>query len=517
MALWLDASGTASPAPLDTPMFWLNGVAGSGKSTVSKTFATTAAQRGRSVLSFFCQRDVPELSNPRRMFSTLAYSLAERHDGYRKAIVDLLGDPNKADIGSDQSPAQYRMLFKDVLDVLAPPDEPYVVTVEALDECGSHTEQEELARDLVALALLGRWFQLLVTSRKEPRIEQVFTAQGSKCMMSTINHEPNTDADIRLYVTAKMSALASRVQVTPAIIDALVARAAGLFIWCSTFFKFLENSLDPEGTLEAVLSESEEGDTGVYDELYRLYDQVLAFAIVNKADQPFVRNILELVFISSTNQPLSCDAIASFLQRRVTAVHTVIKALHAVLYEELPGPGRTHGPVRAFHNSFRDYLGQKLEDAQVSGWVSVCEVHRRMARRSLTILLDELKFNICDLQGAPILNKDIPDLQAIISTKVSPTLQYSALFWCQHLLESRPPQFAPDDDVQGMIFQLLGGVKVLFYMEVLSLLEGLDQCCVMLGQTGTALFLVRRNASLLRVVLIHSTGRTTTQSIFWCS
>jgi hypothetical protein len=60
-------------------MFWLNGLAGTGKSTIAQTFAEIAFAEGRLGASFFCSRDVEERSNIQRIFPTLALQLAYQY------------------------------------------------------------------------------------------------------------------------------------------------------------------------------------------------------------------------------------------------------------------------------------------------------------------------------------------------------------------------------------------------------------------------------------------------------
>jgi hypothetical protein len=46
--------------PQDQPVFWLNGLAGTGKSTIAQTFSGTATNDGIPGASFFCSRDYLE-------------------------------------------------------------------------------------------------------------------------------------------------------------------------------------------------------------------------------------------------------------------------------------------------------------------------------------------------------------------------------------------------------------------------------------------------------------------------
>ena len=57
-------------------VFWLNGLAGTGKSTIAQTFAETTFADGKLGASFFCSRDFKNHSNLQAIFPTLAFQLA---------------------------------------------------------------------------------------------------------------------------------------------------------------------------------------------------------------------------------------------------------------------------------------------------------------------------------------------------------------------------------------------------------------------------------------------------------
>lgn len=468
LAAWRAATATDSTDERVPSLHWLCGAAGTGKSTVAKTFAKREKDRGTRVVGFFCQRDIAELSNPRRLLPTLSYTLAKQHPGYGRAIVKTLVDPDYEGIASDNLQEQFAVLFRRLLPVLHPSRDVFVFIIEALDECGSARDQETIAQHLLELGDSLPWIKVLVTSRKEPLLVLKFTE--SVCKVTDIAQEADTTEDIRHYIMHQLCILDIPVEKHSSITSSLVSRGAGLFIWYSTLFKFLETSVDRETVLKGISSAPSLASDGVYADLYQLYDQVLS-AKIHTVEMSFARDVLGLIYISSDTRPLSCDGIAFFLGRDSAApVRNVVQAMHAVLYEEEPVSGRQDGAVRVYHNSYRDYLHSHLTAPKTSEWRSVLAVHACIAKRALNTLIGELKFNICGLKGRPVLNKDIPDLDAVIAANISPQLQYSSLFWFHHLSASDLPTAATQDTV-GM---LLCKVRVFFYLEVLSLLDALE-------------------------------------------
>ena len=59
--------------PQDRHVFWLNGLAGTGKSTIAQTFAEMVANNGALGASFFCSRDYLDRKELKNTFPTLAY------------------------------------------------------------------------------------------------------------------------------------------------------------------------------------------------------------------------------------------------------------------------------------------------------------------------------------------------------------------------------------------------------------------------------------------------------------
>jgi hypothetical protein len=76
----------------DQRIFWLNGLAGTGKSTIAQTFAETSFADGRLGASFFCSRDFEARSNLKAIFPTLAFQLAYQYPPFRKQLLQVLKD-----------------------------------------------------------------------------------------------------------------------------------------------------------------------------------------------------------------------------------------------------------------------------------------------------------------------------------------------------------------------------------------------------------------------------------------
>jgi len=76
-------------------VYWLNGGAGTGKSTIAQTFAERSSANGRLGASFFCSRDFDDRSNIHLIFPTLAFHLAYRNAVFKSSLIQILNStPN---------------------------------------------------------------------------------------------------------------------------------------------------------------------------------------------------------------------------------------------------------------------------------------------------------------------------------------------------------------------------------------------------------------------------------------
>lgn len=276
-------------------------------------------------------------------------------------------------------------------------------------------------------------------------------------------------ADIELFILKKLKDL--ELAIFNDKVDDLVARSSGLFIWCSTLFKYLARSRNPRRDMRGFLSGSTERNSLM--QLYDLYDQILSSAVDmgHPEDKGILQTILGIIYVCSGNRPLSAEAIACFLRHDPrfndedqVSVSSLTRALHGVLYEDSNG----YRALRVYHPSFLDYLKRKLTKNE--GFImNLSAVHELMATGCLVIMQEELKFNICCLEDSRRLNKDIPDLSKRIQEHISEVLQYSSLFWLDHVSRCGSKR------VIRSVSAIIVSPSILHWLEVLSWLDALTE------------------------------------------
>lgn len=459
-------------------IIWLNGQAGSGKSAIANTVARMVADEQIALSCFFCKLDDPDLSSPNRFFPTLSFRIAQQNAEYREAVLALLRSPTRADVLTGDVNTQFKLLFRDLAESLNKSQQAHIIVIDALDECGdSPSSRRKLATSILALTNVMTHLRIFLTSRTEQELIEIFTADN-KCYPVDINTLQQTDSDIRLYSATRLEEL--KMSLSEKELDLLVAKAGGLFIWCSTFFKYLEDDRNRKRVIKRILAGDDGRDS--FGPLYSLYDKILESAAKHDHDRRVMRAILGVVYVTSGTQPLSAKGIASFLQKHESfrdedeeSVQNTVAALHAVLHEDRA----MRGAIRAYHLSFLDFL--KFEMEQTTGWTKPVDVHRLMAHGCLDTLLQELKLNICGLKNAFRLNKDIPDLRDRINKHVSQGLCYSSLFWMVHYARSSDGSWQYDG-VYEKISRLICSEKAFYWLEVMSLVDAIDRSITILRE-----------------------------------
>jgi hypothetical protein len=132
------------------PVYWLNGLAGTGKSTIAQTIAERIFADGQLGASFFCSRYFEDRRNLQFIFPTIAVQLARKYTKFRSAFVPLAqSNPGIA----------YESLYNQMDKLIAGPlresDISTVIVIDALDEC----KDEEPASTI--LSILGRFVSKL--------------------------------------------------------------------------------------------------------------------------------------------------------------------------------------------------------------------------------------------------------------------------------------------------------------------------------------------------------------------
>ena len=464
----------------DKRAFWLNGLAGTGKSTIAQTFAEMCFADGKLGASFFCSRDFDDRSNLRSIFPTLAFQLAHQYPPFRQQLLSVL--KKSPDVGRETLCSQMEKL---IVGPFQATKIQTLIVIDALDEC----RDEEPASAI--LSILSRYvdkipfIKFFITGRPEPRIRSGFRLESLRPHTDVLKlHEvepSSVDHDIKLFLRARFVEIAkNRSDYSfvedwpgPQNIDILCKKAAGFFIYASTVVKFVASHLDPpDERLDLIVSLPQdtyhEGRLGID----LLYTQVLSQAFLsvdlhNHKHYSCFRSVVGAVLFIL--HPLPINTLSDLLMNCGTPsrIFTSLRTLHSVLLV----PDSTEGPVRIFHKSFPDFLTDPQRCTNHQFFIDPPTHHKELLLSCLSIMKDNLKRNICKLDNHAILSM-VEDLSTLRTTHISDALKYACKFWTGHLAKI-PNSSGGLKEVHNAIddFFVTG---FLFWIEVLVLTGNLD-------------------------------------------
>jgi len=228
-----------------SPVFWLNGLAGTGKSTIAQTIAERVFADGLLGASFFCSRDFKDRSDLHFIFPTLAFQLAHKYPNVRSHLVPLLqSDPDIVD------ESLYGQMERLIIEPLQSAAVSTVIVIDALDECKDDEPSSAI------LSVLGRLVERIprvkffITGRPEPRIKTGFRLpllmDATDVFILHDVHPSLINSDIQLFLKHELSELARRHLLdgwpTDDNVNLLCQRAAGLFVYAVATVKYLDKT-----------------------------------------------------------------------------------------------------------------------------------------------------------------------------------------------------------------------------------------------------------------------------------
>jgi len=458
-------------------VFWLNGLAGTGKSTIAQTFAETCFADGRLAASFFCSRDFENRRNLQAIFPTLAFQLAYRYPPFREKLLRVL----RANPGVSQESLCSQMERIIVGPLKAAPIPIWLlIIIDALDEC----KDEEPASAL--LSVLSRYVdeipnvKFFITGRPESRIRSGFRLRSLQPITEVLRlHDVKrslVDSDIKLFFRVRLAGISktrSDCNFTedwpnPSDINILCKKAAGFFIYASTVVKFVGSRYHtPTGQLDQIISlpqsTANEGRSGID----LLYTQVLEQAVDDidgdaKKIYSCFRTVVGAVLL--VINPLSIIALSDLLG--VSNISTALRSLHSLLLV----PESIEDPIRPFHKSFPDFLMDPVRCKDVQFFVEPAVHHAEVLLSCLNLMGERLKRNICNLDDYAVLS-EVMDLSTRKKDHIGEALEYACQFWSKHLL--MVPSSSPHvGEVQEVIEEFFTR-HLLYWIEVLALTENL--------------------------------------------
>ncbi|KAL7654474.1 hypothetical protein ACMYSQ_006482 [Aspergillus niger] len=508
-------------SPDDSQIFWLRGMAGTGKSTISRTLAA-ACQQGKSLIpnepplpvnvclgaSFFFDRTKPGRNSVEKLFPSisnkLAYSFPDSRDKICQAILD------NQSIGNQNLHNQWSKLISEPLltldkELLLPVT--LVLVLDALDESVSQDPKEagEPAHDIggvltlitTAEKLQNIRLKIFLTSRPELRSQFYVPYKEANVhdfelrkipVMSEGANLPKDD--ITFYLEHQVKRIVSQATVNYSeslakstcwlsqdeerkVVRALADKSDGLFIYAATACRFLDgvdcDFDDLQARMREISGYSSEVDSP-QDNLDQMYNQILKYSIMyssrkiksEKKDfyELFERMIGAVVVLAEPLTIATLEDLLDFAGKK-TKTRRLLNSLSSVI-----SCGVSFGsPIQLLHMSFRDFLvGQPNRRCLYDEFcIDPRKAHRALFESCLKLLSSTLKQDICSLEDPSFLAKDIGS--SLLDRHVRVSVRYASQYWSHHLQQAGVKLL--DNDCVHEFLQK----HFLCWLEVMSLLQ----------------------------------------------
>lgn len=472
---WADGRG-------ERQIYWLKGMAGTGKSTIALTIAREYFDKGRLGASFFFSRGRSDLASVKKFAFTIASQLREILPEFRRQIDDtLLSNQEVHNLGLCD---QWDILICQPLSKIDqnPFSSPLVLIVDALDECDNEDDVRLLIQCLASATMIDSiQLRIFVTSRPDQSINFGFGDISREIHLDLNLHDIEqsiVDHDLCLYYRDRLGDIARRSDlgqsdISEPNIHLLVRKSAGLFIHAATVCQFIREGKQLASERLSLLLDVGSLPIAPEKELDKMYTTVLSHSLPKKFDNNertrlqdlFSHVIGSIVMLFDTMSP---ESLAIMLNESRLKINSMLNHLRSVLDIQEQDNDR----IRILHPSFRDFLLDSERCSDQMFLIDTEGTHYYLLDCCLRLMSSHLRKNMCDLQQPGTRAGKIS--RSDVDKNIPLPVQYACCYWVYHLRQSN----VDPTDHSGIhdFFK----TRFLFWLEALSLIGRLSDSITMI-------------------------------------
>ncbi|KAH9023418.1 hypothetical protein EDB84DRAFT_1508818 [Lactarius hengduanensis] len=397
-------------------LFWLNGIAGSGKSAVARSASIRAALLADHIVVaiFFAQFGYAGLYDPSSVFQTLAFQFSLLDIGYKERISEVIGE--HPDIFERDLRFQYEKLIVGPLDAIRRPHSCILIILDGLDEC----EPREMTAVLKVLLADDvdhpRELKILTAGRPEAHLRRIFGAQSDLRSLSLEEVETENDIQhyLRTFFERPPTLMVNSFTVTEEIISELAKRAGNSFIYASTIVRFVfdEPCQDPQRRVNFLLNHRVDPEEHPYTRLDALFLGILQQALPLGAcldEKRRLRTVLSLLVCF--REPFPMNKMEAFYDLEPGDVERALRHLHSLVQV----PNLSHRAPRIHHRSFTDFIIDPARCPDRNLVVDIGSTEKRIFNKLFTPLMKNA--------GTTMYTHPL----------FSAEEEYACLYWASHL------------------------------------------------------------------------------------
>jgi hypothetical protein len=327
-----------------TPVCWLSGPAGTGKTTVAHTIAEEYDKCGQLAAAFFFWRKTGDRDDINKLVATLLCQIVKKIPSTKEFLEENLEADSRVPF-----PALEDQFSKLVFTNLSSAD-PKLIIIDGLDECASRQ----------GICHLIEWirknkcpFRFFLTGRPEPEIKACITSglsNGFSDVRALCLSE--SEDDIRKYFVEQLERVWPKQQriedggpplwPSKSHLNRLVEKSEGLFVYAAAAVRYIGGEGYPKKRLEDVLD--------LHKGLDNLYAQVIEAAKKWDLFDAVMRGLMYLRY------PLAIDDFSSILlavDGHLTSpgIRSALGGCHSTLL--IP---QGNSEIEPYHASLRDFL-----------------------------------------------------------------------------------------------------------------------------------------------------------------
>ncbi|KAJ3122504.1 hypothetical protein HK100_011975 [Physocladia obscura] len=346
-------------------IFWLKGVAGSGKSVIAANVMEMLRVSNKKACAFFCKHSVQDQSDPRKLIQTIAYQLAQLIPSAQQMIQEEI-EENEHLLGSSLLLLATKLIIQPLQQYH---DSQIFIVVDALDECRNRAEVAKIF-NLIVDSFVSTKIKLFFTSRPEQDISREIPAEGREIILS----ENYNLEDVLLYSHNRMAKLVKSLSTLSEfpthknLALRMAENAAGLFIWIKLAYDELEDVDDVEEAILNLLKVK-----GINE----LYTQIFKSACDGLDNVRLATASKVIGFIAAVKYPLSSNTLAALLGMKPASVQFYVARFRSIFVTN------PNGTIKFMHKSVEDYIADPSQNTVLS--ISLTEIENEITRLCFTI------------------------------------------------------------------------------------------------------------------------------------
>ena len=368
-----------------TKVYWLNGMAGTGKTTIAYSFSEILKRKESLGGTFFASHLQVDTSDAHCIIPTISLQLAEYLPSFGSLILDVV--KNNPKCPSWGIAKQFVNFVVTPLTVACRENRVVVVPVivlDALDECSDQSLVAELL-DMILGHSKSLPVKFFIASRPEVAVRESFDHSWDHSNL--ILHEVGKEivqADIELYIRACLLGSHNRPNwPSEGNVRSLVDMSGTLFLYAATACKYITQrggSRMPQRLSNMVnFTLKRTSDlTGPLDAVYkRILD--VTYAFTSQREKSNIQMVL-MAIVYAYN-PLSMTAISSLVKIPIGQIQAALSSLHSLIYIPSQDPDI---PISIFHASFFDFISN--QSSSLKHYLDPCASHKLLALQCLSLI-----------------------------------------------------------------------------------------------------------------------------------